>query len=85
METIIFKKLAAFDKHDAMLISIRNSVYGGDWEPMIKHLKQNILTTSYMIKLANKMRDDLNRIDGLMELEEEELDDILVEYGSECA
>ena len=85
METIIFKKLAAFDKHDATLVSIRNNIYDGDWDRMITHLKRNIDTKSYMFKMANKMREDLMRIEGLVELDDDELDDILCQYGSECA
>ena len=85
MEDLIFKKLAAFDSHDATLISIRNSMYNGVWVDMISHLKRNIETKSYMIRLVNKMRADLVRIDALMELPEDDINDIIFTYGSECS
>jgi len=82
---LLFKKLAAFDKADALLISIRNQVYDGDWDAMLKHLRNNLLTKGYIMKFANKLRDDINRIEAMVDLSDEDLDDISMTYGSEVA
>lgn len=84
-ETLLFKKLAAFDKEDALLISIRNQAYDGNWAEMLRHLKYTLKTKSYMVKVVNRVQDHIERVKELMRLDEGELVDILNEFGSECA
>jgi len=82
---LVFKKLAAFDKADALLISIRNQMYDGDWEAMLCHLRNNLLTKGYIIKFANKLRNDICRVEALIDLGEDDLSDICESCGTEVA
>jgi len=84
-ETLLFKKVAAFDKEDALLITIRNQAYEGDWAKMLKHLNFTLKTKGYMIKIANRTRDHITRVETLMDLDEAELIDILNEVGAQSA
>lgn len=77
---LAFKKLAAFDEQDANLINIRNSLYDKSWKAMVKDLKKTLRTKSYIIRFANKIRNDLDRIECLRDLSEEELGDIAVHF-----
>jgi len=82
---LAFKKLAAFDEQDANLINIRNSLYNRSWSKMCRDLRRTLKTKGYIIRLANKIRNDLDRIESLKDLSEDDLTDIATTLSYEIA
>jgi hypothetical protein len=54
-----------------MLVILKNQLYGGSWEPMLDDLKNRLNGKPYVFKLANRIKDDVERIEELMRFEKE--------------
>jgi len=54
-----------------MLIILKAQLYGGDWTPMLDDLKNRLAGKPYIFKLANRIRDDIDRIEHLKKFEAE--------------
>jgi hypothetical protein len=54
-----------------MLILLKSQLYGGRWEPMLEDLQNRLEGKPYIFKLANRIKDDVERIRRMMEFEEE--------------
>ncbi|MDH7600324.1 MAG: hypothetical protein QHH07_11930 [Sedimentisphaerales bacterium] len=54
---------------ERMLIVLKAQLYGGRWEPMLDDLKNRLEGKPYIFKLINRIRDDIQRIEGLQEFE----------------
>ena len=52
-----------------MLLTLRNELYGGSWERMVKDLNDRLRGRPYIFKLVNRIKDDLKRIEKLIEYE----------------
>jgi hypothetical protein len=55
---------------EKMLITLRDELYGGSWERMLKDLGDRLKGRPYIFKLVNRIKDDLKRIEKLQEYEE---------------
>lgn len=53
-----------------MLIILKNQLYGGKWEPMYQDLKNRLEGKPYIFKLANRINDDIERIEQMMQFEQ---------------
>ena len=62
------KSLSAEHK---MLIVLKNQLYGGKWEPMYQDLKNRLEGKPYIFKLANRINDDIERIEQMRKFEKE--------------
>ncbi|MGD0784456.1 MAG: hypothetical protein ABR969_01400 [Sedimentisphaerales bacterium] len=62
------KSLSAEHK---MLIILKNQLYGGKWEPMYQDLKNRLEGKPYIFKLANRINDDIERIEQMRKFEKE--------------
>ncbi|MFH1227862.1 MAG: hypothetical protein V1701_08155 [Planctomycetota bacterium] len=60
------EKLVSEEK---MLITLRNELYGGQWERMLKDLNDRLKGRPYIFKLINRIKSDINRIEKLQEYE----------------
>jgi len=58
------------DEHK-MLIALKAHLYGGSWEPMLDDLKNRLAGKPYIFKLANRIQDDIERIERMQEFEAE--------------
>ena len=67
------KSLSAEHK---MLIVLKNQLYGGKWEPMYQDLKNRLEGKPYIFKLANRINDDLERIEQMRKFEKENYVDL---------
>jgi hypothetical protein len=56
------------DKH-RMLIVLKSQLYGGRWEPMLEDLQNRLEGKPYIFKLANRIKDDVERIRVLQAFE----------------
>ena len=54
-----------------MLVVLKAQLYGGKWEPMLDDLKNRLAGKPYIFKLANRIQDDIDRIEQMLEFEEE--------------
>jgi len=49
---------------------IRDELYGGSWEEMLKDLEARLQAKPYVFKLATRIEDDIRRIRRIREFEE---------------
>ncbi len=64
-----------------MLILLKNELYEGSWEAMREDLSNRLDGKPYIFKLANRIKDDMDRIEQLQAYEAEhdvDLSDYLV-------
>jgi hypothetical protein len=54
-----------------MLIVLKSQLYGGKWEPMYQDLKNRLDGKPYIFKLANRINDDIERIEQMRQFEKE--------------
>lgn len=62
------KSLSAEHK---MLIILKSQLYGGKWEPMHQDLKNRLEGKPYIFKLANRINDDIERIEQMRLFEQQ--------------
>jgi len=61
---------ALTDEH-RMLIALKSQLYDGNWEPMLDDLRNRLAGKPYIFKLANRIRDDIERIEQMARFEAE--------------
>ena len=66
------------DEH-RMLVILKAQLYGGTWNPMLDDLENRLEGKPYIFKLANRIKDDIQRIEQMRKFEEEHNID-LTEY-----
>ena len=54
-----------------MLIVLKAQLYGGAWEPMLDDLRNRLAGKPYIFKLANRIKDDIERIERMQKFETE--------------
>ena len=54
-----------------MLVVLKAQLYGGVWEPMLDDLRNRLAGKPYIFKLANRIQDDIERIDQMQKFEVE--------------
>ena len=54
----------------SLLLVLKRDLYLGDWRPMVQDLENRLQGRPYILKLANRIEDDLQRITQMRELEE---------------
>ncbi len=59
-----------------MLVVLKAQLYGGSWEPMLNDLKNRLDGKPYIFKLANRIQDDIERIEQMMQFEAENAIDL---------
>jgi len=74
-ETAVSKAVSDFvdglsDEH-RMLVVLKAQLYDGTWEPMLDDLRNRLAGKPYIFKLANRIQDDIRRIEEMQEFEAE--------------
>jgi hypothetical protein len=54
-----------------MLIVLKAQLYDGMWEPMLDDLQNRLAGKPYIFKLANRIKDDIERIEQMQKFEAE--------------
>lgn len=54
-----------------MLVVLKSQLYGGHWEPMLDDLRNRLAGKPYIFKLANRIQDDIERIEEMRKFEAE--------------
>ena len=71
------------DEPHRMLIVLKSQLYGGQWEPMLEDLQNRLDGKPYIFKLANRIKDDVERIGRLQAFERENKIDLADYVGLE--
>ena len=69
----------SLDKEHRMLVVLKAQLYGRRWEPMLDDLHNRLDGKPYIFKLANRINDDIERIERMQKFEIEHNVD-LVDY-----
>jgi hypothetical protein len=74
-DTAVDKEVSDFvnslsDEH-RMLVILKAQLYGGAWEPMLDDLRNRLAGKPYIFKLANRIKDDIERIEQMQKFEAE--------------
>ena len=59
------------DEPQRMLVILKAQLYGGKWEPMLEDLQNRLEGKPYIFKLANRIKDDVERIQRLKVFEQD--------------
>ena len=75
VETSVSKEVSDFvaalsDEH-RMLVILKAQLYGGTWKPMLDDLQNRLEGKPYIFKLANRIKDDIERIEQMRKFEQE--------------
>lgn len=71
--------VSSLSEESRMLVVLKAQLYGGSWEPMLDDLKSRLSGKPYIFKLANRIDDDIKRIEQMQDFEQEHKVD-LAEY-----
>jgi hypothetical protein len=71
--------IAGLSDEHRMLVILKAQLYGGTWEPMLDDLQNRLEGKPYIFKLANRIKDDIERIEQRRKFEQEHNID-LAEY-----
>lgn len=52
-----------------MLVVLKAQLYENNWEPMLDDLRNRLAGKPYIFKLANRIEDDIRRIEQMKEFE----------------
>ena len=62
--------IAGLSDESKMLVVLKHQLYGGDWEPMLDDLRNRLEGRPYIFKLANRIQDDIERIEEMQQFEQ---------------
>jgi len=63
--------IKGFGNEQKMLVILKAQLYGGSWEPMLDDLKNRLVGKPYIFKLANRIGEDIERIEEMRSFEAE--------------
>ena len=63
--------VGGLDDEHKMLVVLKAQLYGGRWGPMLDDLKNRLAGRPYIFKLANRIKDDIERIEQMRDFETE--------------
>ena len=79
VDKVVSDFVSGLSEEHRMLTVLKAQLYGGTWEPMLDDLHNRLSGKPYIFKLANRIQDDIERIEEMQEFEAEHNVD-LAEY-----
>ena len=70
-EKVVNDFVSNLSEEQRMLVVLKSQLYGGSWEPMLDDLRNRLDGKPYIFKLANRIQDDIERIERMQEFEAE--------------
>jgi len=74
-DTAVSKVVSDFvrslSEEQRMLVILKAELYDGKWEPMLDDLENRLAGKPYIFKLANRIKDDIERIEQMQKFEAE--------------
>ena len=68
------------DEH-RMLVALKAQLYDGSWTPMLDDLRNRLAGKPYIFKLANRIEEDIERIEEMRKFEAEHNIDLADHVG----
>ena len=70
-ETRVTDFVSRLSGEEAMLLTLKRELYEGSWSTMLRDLQNRLEGKPYIFKLANRIMDDIKRIEKLKSFETE--------------
>ncbi|HUW18447.1 MAG TPA: hypothetical protein VMW16_04020 [Sedimentisphaerales bacterium] len=70
-DTAVIGFVDGLSEEHRMLVILKAQLYGGRWEPMLDDLRNRLAGKPYIFKLANRIKDDIERIERMEKFEAE--------------
>ncbi len=70
-EKVISDFVSRLSDEQVMLVVLKSQLYGSNWEPMLDDLRNRLSGKPYIFKLANRIQDDIERIEQMRDFENE--------------
>ena len=71
VDTAVSDFVKGLSEEQRMLIVLKSQLYDGQWEPMLDDLRNRLAGKPYIFKLANRIQDDIERVEQMQEFEAE--------------
>ena len=71
VDKLVSDYVAGLSDEQRMLVILKKQLYDGSWEPMLEDLQNRLVGKPYIFKLANRIKDDIERIEQMREFEKE--------------
>jgi len=71
VDTAVSDFVKGLSEEQRMLIVLKSQLYDGQWEPMLDDLRNRLTGKPYIFKLANRIQDDIERVEQMQEFETE--------------
>ena len=71
VDKLVSDYVAGLSDEQRMLVILKAQLYDGSWEPMLDDLQNRLVGKPYIFKLANRIKDDIERIEQMREFEKE--------------
>lgn len=71
VEAVVDAFVSSLSNEQKMLVVLKAQLYGGSWKPMLDDLQNRLEGKPYIFKLANRIKDDVERIEKLQDFEKE--------------
>lgn len=71
VDKIVSDYVAGLSDEQRMLVILKAQLYDGSWEPMLDDLNNRLKGKPYIFKLANRIKDDIERIEQMRKFEQE--------------
>jgi hypothetical protein len=72
VKSVVEDFVGGFSDEYKMLVVLKRQLYGGRWEPMLDDLKNRLAGKPYIFKLANRIKEDVERIEQMRTFETEQ-------------
>ncbi len=69
---VVSDYINTLSEEQRMLIILKRQLYGGGWEHMLEDLQNRLDGKPYIFKLANRIQDDIERIEQMRQFEKEQ-------------
>jgi hypothetical protein len=65
------KFVVSLTPQERLLVRVKNELYGGSWDELVADLEARLAGRPYVLRLATRIEDDLERVKKLRAFEEE--------------
>jgi len=67
---VVLDYVGTLSEEYRMLVVLKAQLYGGAWEPMLDDLRNRLAGNPYIFKLANRIEEDIERIEEMRKFEQ---------------
>ncbi|MHC4843703.1 MAG: hypothetical protein ACYTEE_07875 [Planctomycetota bacterium] len=71
LDSTVKDYMVKLSEEHRMLVVLKSQLYDDNWEPMLDDLRNRLAGKPYIFKLANRIQEDIERIEEMRLFEEE--------------